>query len=140
VHGVLYACCPQQDHNGNTKHMIDGSQKFLVHEHGQAAADKIMGKINQNLVEMRSCHEAFYPSQGLDAPLMHAEERKGIIKFLAVAMYGLVPDSVAELFAEYARWQQLRDYPNHTDTSLEFLAELTTRWVCTFSSRAVHIL
>ncbi|WIA15609.1 hypothetical protein OEZ85_002236 [Tetradesmus obliquus] len=66
---------------------------------------------------MRDCHEAFYPSDGLEAKYAMAEERRGVMKFAAIAMYGLADDAVAQLFADSARWQKLRDL-NSINTTL----------------------
>lgn len=49
---------------------------------------------------MRPLHEAFYPTHdGLDAKNAMAEERRSLMKFVAIAMYALVPDNIAIVFA-----------------------------------------
>jgi hypothetical protein len=60
---------------------------------------QVFSSINGRLKEMRPYHEAFYPKLGLSAPKMQAEEYKGLFKFLPIAMYGLVPDEVTNVFA-----------------------------------------
>jgi hypothetical protein len=48
---------------------------------------------------MSSCHLARIPEHGLASIKLDAEDRKGIMMFLGIAMYGLVDDAVAELYA-----------------------------------------
>ncbi|KAK9854780.1 hypothetical protein WJX84_003563 [Apatococcus fuscideae] len=53
--------------------------------------------------------------------IVFCHERKGIMKFMAVALHGLVDETIVELFVVYARYQQLRDQPSHTHRSIEEL-------------------
>lgn len=90
-----------QDFNGMTLHLIQALDQYLVDKVGPAAAGRIRGEINGRLHNLRGYHEAFYPSQGLDAKFVHAEERRGLMKFLPIVLRGLehIPDDIVDVFA-----------------------------------------
>lgn len=126
----IYLCFPvdrlHQDYNGVTKHMLTSLVLYLEHHHGsKTAAAAVKAEINYRLSEMRGLHEAFYPSDGMDAVNAMAEERRGLMKFMAVALNGSVDVQVVDLYADYARWQELRDQSMHTPHSLALLEERT---------------
>ncbi|KAL0023969.1 hypothetical protein WJX77_004397 [Trebouxia sp. C0004] len=56
-----------------------------------------------------------------------AEERRGMLKTIFLAINGVLPDAIVVLFAEYARYQQLRDMPIQTDSTLCTLEKLIHR-------------
>jgi len=99
----IYACFPvdrlHQDYNGVTKHLLAGLDLYLEEKHGRGVTDTITTRINSRLHEMRGLHEAFYPTDGLGCKFAMAEERRGLLKFAAIAMNGLVPSGVSLLFA-----------------------------------------
>ncbi|WIA35956.1 hypothetical protein OEZ86_004334 [Tetradesmus obliquus] len=107
------------------RHLLVGFDLCLENQHGKALAEEIKSDINYRLQEIRGCHEAFYPSDGLEAKYAMAEERRGVMKFAAIAMYGLADDAVAQLFADYARWQKLRDLNTHAEGTLAALEQAT---------------
>lgn len=90
-----------QDFNGITMHLIECLLLWIDNRHPPSTAESIKGQIQSRLRDLRSYHEAFYPSEGLAAQYTHAEERRGLMKFLPVVLRGLtgVPDAVANLFA-----------------------------------------
>ena len=80
-----------QDHNGVGKHLC----KELVNR----LTPSQLAQVNGRLKEMLPLHEAFYPFDGLEAKKATAEENRGLMKFLAVAVYGVVDDNITELIA-----------------------------------------
>jgi hypothetical protein len=106
----IYMCFPvdrlHQDYNGVTKHLLTALVLYLEHHHNsKSVAAGIKSEINYRLSELRGLHEAFYPSDGMDAVNAMAEERKGLMKFMAVALNGKVEVKVVDLFA--GEWRQI---------------------------------
>lgn len=99
----IYTCFPvdrlHQDHKGVSKHLLEALEAHLQHEHGASRAQDMLSLVNHRLAQMRPLHEAFYPSDGLAAEIAMAEERRGLMKFLPVACYGLVEQTVVDLLA-----------------------------------------
>lgn len=99
----IYTCFPvdrlHQDHNGVSKHLLEALEAYLQHEYGASRAAEMLSLVNHRLAQMRPLHEAFYPSDGLAAEIAMAEERRGLMKFLPVACYGLVEQTVVDLLA-----------------------------------------
>lgn len=117
-----------QDKNGVSKTVIfTALPALLKHRYKQAGADAKWAAINGRLKGMRPLHEAFMPIECLASPSTQAEEIAGLMVFMAPAMYGLVDDDVVELFANYARFQQLRDLHVHTTGTLRLLQDWTPR-------------
>lgn len=107
-----------QDFNGMSLHIITSLKPYLTDKEGLSAADadRVLGEVQRRLRGMRNLHEAFYPSEGIYGKMMHAEERRGLMKFLAAAMYGLFPDDVSELIAGGS--MQTLDMPDVCSASL----------------------
>jgi hypothetical protein len=89
-----------QDHNGVTQRLQESLQDLLANRPSRVGTPAaVLQSINDRLTAMSSCHLARIPEHGLASIKLDAEDRKGIMMFLGIAMYGLVDDAVAELYA-----------------------------------------
>jgi hypothetical protein len=117
-----------QDSNGMIKHFVNALRKQRAHQLGSAAAEvREWDNINGRLSDMRHLPGARIPTLAFNAKQLNAEERRGMWKFLAVAANGTWPDDMVQFVAEYGRWQQLRDSPTHTESSVLHLKEWTIK-------------
>ena len=104
-HTNIYDCFPidvlHQDYNGVCRHLLEVLEPYLRDPGKELSddGDQLHVDINDRLKQLKHSHEAFFPTNGLDAPKTTAEEIRGMFQFLPFAMYGIVPDHVAELFA-----------------------------------------
>ncbi|KAI8465662.1 MAG: hypothetical protein J3K34DRAFT_436322 [Monoraphidium minutum] len=110
-----------QDANGISKYILE-----LVVESLTPAS---LTRVNDYIRSLKSRGCPRLPTEGLLAVKMSAEERLALVKVMALATYGRVEDAVSDALALYARFQQLRDSPVHTDHSLDILSTYVTRWL-----------
>jgi hypothetical protein len=102
----IYSCMAvdrlHQDYNGLSKHLFKALTSVL--DPSGKGTSKDMAELRRRLQQMRGLPTAFYPMEGLQAPKTMAEENRGLMKFLGIALWGLVEDNMAQLFAgEYRR-------------------------------------
>jgi hypothetical protein len=80
-----------QDYLGITQHILNYISKVLN--------SRDRKRVNERLAQMLPLHQADYPSQGMDASKMRGDEAKSLMKFLAPALYGILPDADFKVIA-----------------------------------------
>ncbi|KAK9822592.1 hypothetical protein WJX74_008193 [Apatococcus lobatus] len=121
IYGRLPTDVLHQDYNGISTHLYTALYSLIDADYTKKDAVVLKAIIRSRLYDMRLLHKAVIPTAGLEAEKLMAEDRKGTMKFMAIALHGLVDPVVVKLFTDYARYQQLRDQPTHSDRSLELL-------------------
>lgn len=116
-----------QDSNGMIVHLIKFIRALVESRVGDTQEEKLMARVNQRLGSMSTLLGARIATLGFAAPQLNAEERKGMWKFLPAAANGLWHDDIVSFVADYAQWQQLRDSPIHTTSSVLVLKKYTAR-------------
>jgi hypothetical protein len=92
-HVNIYSSFPidklHQCHNGLVKRMLEALEVLLKTRY-PSQFEQHWGELNRRLRSMSQVHECFVPTKGLDAPKLSAEERRAIMRFIGVALNGLV--------------------------------------------------
>lgn len=124
-----------QDNNGMSKHLVDCLEDLIFDAAGESGATSAWATINIRFSSQRNLHGVNFASQGFQTAGLTSEDRRGLMKGLAVMLVEvrthagklLVPKEVVRFFADYARWQQFRDMEDHSLEDLKHLVVWTAR-------------
>ncbi|GLC47443.1 hypothetical protein PLESTM_002074800 [Pleodorina starrii] len=132
-HGTdIYSCVAadtlHQCFNGMTKHLFACLLDY-INENCRDHKESVVCILHDRLSSYRRLHYGGrIPANSLWAIKTCGEENEAIMRFIGIALYGLmefgVADEVVELFVKYARYVQLRDTHVHTTGSMRMLEDL----------------